>query len=234
PVGRLVSVAGMMPGLPDFGEKSSHRIVGVVGDVRHRSVDVAPGNEVFLPYPRMPWSVFFVAVRTAGAPPLAVAEETRQAVWAIDPDLPIADLQPMTDRVAAQVAQPRFTSGLLTAFSLLAFLLAAMGVYGVVSYAASERTHEIGVRMSFGADRGDVSRLVLGSGLRLIAVGIALGLVAAFFATRLLSSLLFEVSAYDPLSFVTAVVALVAVSLVACWLPARRASRLDPREALLG
>lgn len=231
PLGRRIGLEGLAPETEGFGDLAEHEIVGVVGDVRHRALDTAPQSEVYVPYLRMPWSVFYVVVRTEGSA-LGVADQVREAIWSVDPDLPIADLRTLSQRVEASVARPRFSSALLGAFSAIAFGLAAVGIYGLVAYTVGERTHEIGVRMAVGAERADILRLVMGNGARLAALGVALGLVASVLSTRFLSSLLFELEAIEPLRFLVISAVLAGTVLLASYVPARRAARVDPMAVL--
>ena len=164
--------------------------------------------------------------------PLKLASAVRQQVWALNPDLPVVDLMMMEQRLAASVAPRRFQMLLFGLFAIVALLLAAVGVYGVISYSVSRRTHEIGVRMALGAHAGDVLRLVVGQELKIVAIGVGLGVAGAFALTRLMKALLFEVSATDPVTFASGALLLILVALVACWIPARRATNVDPMIAL--
>jgi putative ABC transport system permease protein len=156
----------------------------------------------------------------------------RQTIWSIDPTQPVSRVRGMRDVVAESVAEPRFYMALLGAFGAVALLLAALGVYGVISYTVSQRTHEIGVRLALGADRRDIVRLVLGQGVGVTGAGLGLGLVAAIFLSRLLSNLLFGVSATDPLTFALVALSLGVVAIAACYIPAIRATRVDPMTSL--
>jgi ABC-type antimicrobial peptide transport system permease subunit len=149
-----------------------------------------------------------------------------------DPALPIFGLQPMSDTVADALARPRFLSLLLGAFSVISLAMAAVGIYGVMSYSVSRRTQEIGVRMALGARSSDVLMMVLGQGTKLAAIGVAIGLAGAVALTRVMSTLLFEVSVTDPATFTAVVALLAAVTLLACYIPARRATKVDPMIAL--
>jgi putative ABC transport system permease protein len=210
-------------------------VVGVVGDVRFVSLtgQRADSYDVYLPMPQSLFQNRFlgIAVRTAGDP-AAFAPVLRQAIHDIDPGLPIFNAATLDSIVADATAQNRTTAGLLGAFSLVALGLAALGLYGVISYSVSRRTHEIGVRMALGAQRRDILRLVVGQGLRLTLAGLVVGLVAAVGSTRFLSSLLFGVSPTDPYTFAGISLLLAGVAALACYLPARRASGVDPMIAL--
>jgi putative ABC transport system permease protein len=170
-------------------------------------------------------------VRSAG-PPMALAAAVRDAVRSVDPGLEAAAVKPMSDVIAETVAQPRFNVLLLSAFALLALLLAAVGIYGVVSYSVVQRTREIGVRMALGATRGDVLRLVTGEGVRMAALGVAIGLLGAVASARLLTALLFEVKPTDAATYLSAALFLVLVAAAASVIPAWRATRVAPVTAL--
>ena len=211
-------------------------IVGVVGDVRHAGLDVDPQPEIYMsavqPGTRLPPSRGGVlAVRTANDP-LLLVPVLRRILADIDPNLPLDDVATMEQRVSASVAQPRFYTWLMGFFSVLALFLAAVGIYGVLSYAVTQRQREIGVRMALGAARGDVLRLVLSQGLALTVTGVAIGVAGALAVTRFLRTLLFGVTPTDPVTFVAIPVLLLIVALAACWVPARRATRVDPMVAL--
>ena len=172
-----------------------------------------------------------IAVRTKGDP-AAVTASARRAVQSIDPDLPLANVATLTRLVDESLAQPRFAMLVLAAFGAIALLLACIGMYGVMSYAVAQRTQEIGIRMALGADRRNVFAVVIGQGARLAGLGIAIGFVAALATTRILASFLFGIGATDPLTFLEVSVVLAATAFVACYLPARRATRVDPLIAL--
>jgi putative ABC transport system permease protein len=172
-----------------------------------------------------------VLVRVDGDP-AAVAPSLRAVVRGLDPALPLFGVEPLEQTLANSVAQRRFTMLLLGVFAAVAFLLAAIGVHGVLSYAVAQRTREIGIRMALGADRGSVRGLVLRQGATLAALGLALGVLGALVVSRALSSLLYGVGARDPLTFATAALLLGAVALIATYLPAGRAAAVDPMEAL--
>ena len=173
----------------------------------------------------------YLAVRTAG-PPESVAGLIRNEVLAIDRDQPLASVLTMEERISDSVAPRRFNMFLLTLFACLAVLLSAVGIYGIMAFTVSQRTQEIGVRIALGARSTDVLRLVIQSGFKLAVFGILLGLALSYAVTRLMSSLLFEVSATDPAIFVFDAMLLLAVALVACYIPARRATKVDPLVAL--
>jgi len=170
-------------------------------------------------------------VRTDGDPQ-ALAAGVRAAVREIDPSLPVYGLRPMSEVVARSMVQPRFLSLLLATFSAIALFLAAIGIYGVMAYSVAQRTQEIGVRMALGAQRLHVLRLVFGQGFFLLVIGIVIGLGGAFALTRLMRTLLFEVTATDPLTYSGVVALLTGIALLACYIPARRATKVDPLVAL--
>jgi putative ABC transport system permease protein len=206
-------------------------IVGIVGNIKHQSLAGAGHPEMYTPFFQDPARRLFLAVRTrvdAGT----MASGIRAVVREIDPDQPVFDIQSMEARIARSIAPERMNSVLLGSFAGVALLLAAVGVYGVISHGVTQRTREIGLRMALGARPSDVLRLVTGLGMRLTLAGIVLGLLGSLALTRTLSSLLFGVSATDPASFLAAPLFLMAAALAACYFPARRATRVDPMECL--
>ena len=226
PVGRQVAL-----GSPRF---PTWTIVGIVADIKHFSMREDTAPEMYVPYTQPQWpsmlTMHFAVKSTAGTAALSAA--LREAVHSADPDLPLSNLQPLKTLVDDSMTQPRFAMLLLASFAGLALLLAAVGMYGVVSYSVTQRTQEIGIRVALGAARGSVFGMVLAQGARLAAPGIAAGLVAALAVTRLMDTFLFEIQPTDPLTFVGVSALLVAVALLACYLPARRATRVDPIVAL--
>ncbi len=212
-------------------EPPQDEIIGVVGDVKHYGLDTEARPMTYWPHPRFPYPFMSVVVRTQGDP-LQLVGAVRHEVQAMDPSQPIADVRSMEQLVANSVARPRFNTLLLGIFSAVALVLATVGIYGVMAYSVAQRTHEIGIRLALGAQRVDVARLIVGSGLALTVSGVALGLAGAFALTRLLASLLFATEPTDPITFAGMVAVLLAVALLACWIPARRAMRVDPMVAL--
>jgi putative ABC transport system permease protein len=214
-----------------FTESVPREIVGVAGDVKRDGLGEASRPEMYVPFVQDPWWASYVAIRAAGDPG-RLAGALREEVRALDPALPLEGVQPMTQIVADSVAQPRFRTTLLALFSVTALLLAAIGIYGVLSYSVGRRTREVGVRLALGATRGDVIRLVFRQGLGLTALGLAAGLAGALLLTRYLSSLLFEVSRWDVATYAAVAFLLLTAAVLACWIPARRAMRVDPVVAL--
>jgi putative ABC transport system permease protein len=206
-------------------------IVGVVGDIRFSSLRTAPVPEMYTPFDQTPWSGFNLVVRTEGDPE-AVAGLVRDQVWAIDRSIPVFALATMEQRISDSLARQRFSTVLIGLFAAVALVLSTVGIYAVLAYSVERRRREIGVRMALGAERRHVLGLVVGHGLQLALVGIAAGVVGAFGATRVMESMLFGVTATDPVAFVATAAALAAVALAACYIPARRASRIDPAIAL--
>jgi len=206
-------------------------IIGVVGDTKLYGLANPSRLELYMPLQQSRSSDMFLVLRSA-IDPASLTPAVRDAVAAIDKDQPVFNVNTMKQLVDDSVATRHITLVLLGLFSGLALLLAAIGIYGVISYSVQQRTHEIGIRMALGAQRRDVLRLVVGQGVRLAALGIAIGIAAAFGLTRLMASLLFGVGAYDPVAFVTAAIILLLVAIAACYIPARRAIAVDPMVAL--
>jgi putative ABC transport system permease protein len=213
-------------------------VIGIVADERHNGVTGIVKEKFFIPHSQ--WHVVtggsiirnvFVVVRTTGDP-LSLAGPVRGEVRALDASLPVANIRTMTDVVATALATPRLTGFLLGTFAAIALALAAVGIYGVLAYLVAQRTHEIGIRLAIGADRSQVLRMILQQGLSLAAIGIVAGLVAAFGLTRVMQSLLYEVGAADPTTFIIVPLALLLVALVASYIPARRATQVPPTIAL--
>jgi putative ABC transport system permease protein len=208
-----------------------NEIVGIVNDTRDTSLNSTPQPEVFLSLWQSPTDGIDFYLRTSGDP-ASLAPAAQSQIWALDHDQPVTNLSTMEVAISEDVAEPRFRTMLLGLFAVLGLALALIGIYGVISYSVSQRTHEIGIRMALGAQPGDVMRNVLWDGMKLALAGLAIGLVAAFGLTRLMMSLLFEVKPTDPVTFAGVTILLGAVSLAACYFPARRATQVDPLVAL--
>jgi putative ABC transport system permease protein len=216
----------------DKGTPPEREIVGIVGDVHHEGLDSESGREYYVPYTQAPEPFMSLVVRSTADNPNSVAGSLRGVIKQIDKDQYVGDIQPMTKLVADSVARPRFNTLLTGLFAIVALLLASVGIFGVLNYAVAQRTQEIGLRVALGAQTSDVLRLVLGQGMRLILFGLALGLVASLALTRVLANMLFGVKPTDPLTFVAVSFLLASVALLACYLPARRATKVDPLVAL--
>jgi putative ABC transport system permease protein len=208
------------------------QIVGVVGDVKYEGLETKIQPAFYEPLLQAPWGQMFLIVQSSTTEPLSLAPSIRSEVAAMDPNVPVARINTMNQLLFKSVAQPRFRTLLVAVFSGMALLLAAIGIYGVMSYSVTQRTHEIGIRMALGAQRTDVLKLVVGQGMALTLIGVATGLAAAFLVTRFMESLLYGVTATDPVTFAAVALVLSAVALLACFIPARRATRVDPMIAL--
>jgi putative ABC transport system permease protein len=216
---------------PAMFKKTSWEIVGVVGDVKHFGVAEPTHPTIYRPFAQESFPLLAFTIR-AQVPPMSLAEEVREAIWSVDKDQPISKIITMQEAAAESVTLRKVSMILLASFAALAVFLALIGLYGVMAYLVNQRTHEIGVRMALGARPLDISKLVLRQGLRLAAVGIGLGVAAALALTRVLTSLLFGVRPHDPGTFAVVAALLAAVALVASYLPARRATKVDPMVAL--
>jgi putative ABC transport system permease protein len=226
PVGRRIQTGDYNPAVPGM------TIVGVVDDVKYTGLQEEPQPTMYTAFlQNLWWRSLYLSVRTSGDP-LGLVTAVRNEVWAIDRDLPVSQIKTMDQLMSESVAEPRVYTLLLGMFGSLALLLAAVGIYGVMAYAVTQRTREIGVRMALGAQSRDVVRLVVGQGIKQALVGVLLGSVGAWALTRLMETLLFGVGATDPLTFIVIALLLTSVALLACWIPARRATRVDPMVAL--
>jgi predicted permease len=222
PIGKRITV-------PDFKEPVT--IVGVAGDVKHRTPTEPAQPQIYLAHYQAPLIFSSLVARTA-VPPLILTRDIRQAIWSVDKDQPVWTIMTLESIVEGSHGSARFLASLLTIFASVALLLAAVGVYGVMSYAVTERTHEIGIRMALGASADRVLRDVVGRGLRLTIIALAVGVPAAAGIARLARGLLFGVGPGDPATLIGAAALLAVVSVAACYLPARRAARVDPVVAL--
>ncbi len=207
-------------------------VVGVFGDEKNNGLGEDPAPEMFLPFPNLPWSHLRLSLRSASGNPMALVPAVRQRLARIDSDQPITEVQTLEQILAQSRAQSKFTVALFGIFSALALVLAIVGVYGVISYAVAQRTQELGIRMALGATQTDVLKLVVGRGLMLAGLGIAIGLIAPFTLTPLMTSLLYKVSPADPLTVAGSAISFLVAALLASYIPARRAMRVDPTVAL--
>jgi putative ABC transport system permease protein len=228
PIGKYVSKVGANQ---NDGDPQRWEIVGVVGDVRHSSLTRPAAPELYLPYQQNSWGWGNFFVRTTNDP-AALTRSFTEAVRSGDKSVPVTNVQPLTQAISDTVAQARFYTLLFALFGATGLLLTLTGIYGVISYTVSQQTQEIGVRMALGAQARDVLKLVIGQGLVLTLIGAGLGLLGALGLTQLMQALLFSVSATDPLVFVVVSASLIAVALAACYVPARRATKVDPMVAL--
>jgi putative ABC transport system permease protein len=212
-------------------DKTWCQVVGVVGDLKQHHLEQASKLAVYVPFSQDPWAFFALVVRTR-LEPASAAPAVESAIHSVDADEPVYNVRPMRDVEAASLSPQRLQIALIGLFAALALVLACMGIYGVMAYSVAQRTSEIGVRMALGAQTSNVLGLILGEGLRLAVLGAAIGLAGSFFAARLVSGMLFGVAPSDPFTFASVAVVLVAVAMVACYIPARRATRVDPLVAL--
>lgn len=233
PIGKRLAFSGVRDNKPDWCE-----VVGVVANIKHGGLDVDEKPEVYLPYLQPLFapsdtslaSLYFV-IRTSSDPASFIAS-TRAEVRNLDRDQPVTNVKTMAARLSESIAQRRFNMLMLSIFAAVALTLAAVGIYGIMSYSVTQRTHEIGIRMALGAQAQNVLMLVVRQGMRLTLIGLGIGLIGAFALTRIITSLLYGVSATDPLIYVAISTLLGVVALLACFIPARRATRLDPMAAL--
>jgi len=209
-------------------------IVGVVQDVKHSGLNHAVDPAVYAPFAQSDeaWRRWMtLAIRTLGASARLI-EDVKKQVWSVDSQIPVSEVHTMEDLMGVSLVQQRFNMLLLGLFAALALILAAVGIYGIMPYRVAQRTHEIGIHIALGAQRQDVLRLIVGDGAKLAFLGIAIGIAGALVLTRAMTSLLFEVTPIDPTSFSLGTILLAIVALAACYIPARRAMRVDPMVAL--
>ncbi len=231
PIGRRLRISARAGN----AERVTFTIVGVVRDYRDRALDQEPRATYYLPLAQFPVNDVSFTLRAARSSPaalVALAAGFRQAITEIDREQAVDAVRTLEEVVSSSMAGRRFPMQLLALFAALSLLLAAIGIYGVMSYAVEQRTHELGVRRAVGATAEAVMRLVVGQGLRLAALGIAIGTAVGLALSRVIAGLLFGVSATDPLTFAGIALLLLLVALAACWLPARRAAAVDPMVAL--
>jgi putative ABC transport system permease protein len=212
-------------------QPSSWEIVGVVKDSKYRSLGEDSTPYIFLPYLQNPQPAMALHVQTSGNP-RDLAAAVRREVQALDPNLPAFNVMSLADNIDISLFPARFGAVLVGVFGFLALLIASIGIYGVMSYGVSERTHEMGIRMALGARGSDVLRLVISQGMWLALIGVAIGAGLALAVTRVVQNYLYDVSVTDPLTFIGIALLLIGVALLACYVPARRATRVDPLEAL--
>jgi putative ABC transport system permease protein len=223
PIGKRVKLS--------YNESGPREIVGIAADVKQTSLTDAVTPQMYTPFVQAPWPFLTAVARTAAAPE-AAAGSLRQVLARLDPEQAAGDIRTFDQFLARSIATPRFTAILLGAFAALALLLAGFGLYGVMAYSVAQRGREIGIRMALGAQAADVRSLVVSQAVGLGAAGLAMGIAGALAVTRVLDSLLFGVTASDPLTFAAVSAALITVLLVAAYVPARRATRVDPIVAL--
>jgi predicted permease len=216
-----------------FGDSPWFTIVGIVGDAKIRGAREAVRIETFIPYWQFPEPGMNILLKAAGDPAL-LAGPLKQAVASLDPTIPVQGITTLSEIVGESIEQPRFFAMLSAAFAVLALVLAAVGIYGVMAYVVAQRTTEIGVRIALGATQREVFHLIVGDGLRVTAMGVALGIAGSMLVSRWLTTLLFGVKPGDPLTLAVTAVLLLIVAAAACFVPARRATRVDPMVALRG
>jgi ABC-type antimicrobial peptide transport system permease subunit len=206
-------------------------IIGVVGDIRNSKLSTPPRAAYYVPATQVPFSQMIAVVKTNSEPRSFIPAVTRE-VAAMDPDVPLFAVKSMEEYMSASVAAPRFSTTLLAIFAGVALVLTIVGLYGVMSYSVEQRTNEIGIRLALGAQSRDVLMMVVKQGSMLILLGLVIGLAGAYALTRLIESLLFGVTPKDPFTFAAVAVLLAVVALMACYIPAWRATKVDPLEAL--
>jgi predicted permease len=214
-----------------LGRWRTLQVVGVVGRLRHEALDRATRPEVFMPLSQTPFGSMTFVVRTSAEAGAAIPA-LRSRVWEVDRTMPIYDASTVTALVDLSLASRRFVTDLMSVLAGLALLLATLGIYGILSFSTTQRTREIGIRIAIGGKRNDILRLVLSESARLVGLGVGLGLLASFAATRLVRALLYSTSPTDPLTLIGVSFLFAVVALLACYLPARRATRIDPLSAL--
>jgi putative ABC transport system permease protein len=214
------------------GQQVWREVVGVIGDVKYNGLADKTQPACYEPLAQAPPSFGFLIVKTDAADPLSLVSAVRNEVKSLDRELPVSNVRALEEHFALSVARPRFQATLVALFAALALILASVGIYGVMSYSVTQRTHEMGVRIALGAKSRDVLMLVARQGMTLTAIGVAIGLAASFALTRLMKTMLFGVSPTDAMTFVLIPLLLTVVALAACLIPARRATKVDPLQAL--
>jgi predicted lysophospholipase L1 biosynthesis ABC-type transport system permease subunit len=214
-----------------FGPDDQRQVIGVVADTRDVDLKEEARPQIYFSLLQTSDSAIHLFIRTS-ADPLTTAPDLRKAVWSIDKDQPVSHVQSMTEVISRSVSEPRFRTWLLGVFAAAGLTLTLVGIYGVVSYMAAQRTREIGIRVALGAQRSNVLQLVLSQGVRLTVIGAIAGVLGSLALARLLKSELFGIKPTDPVTLISAAVLMLLVALAACYLPARRATRIDPLEAL--
>ena len=227
PLGQIMSIGVSV----SENEPTEWEIVAIVGDLKHFSLDSEAVPEMYIPHTQQPWTSMTLVARSS-MDPAQLAAAMRGQVLALDRNQPVSDLRTMNEIVRRSIAQQRFYMLLLALFAVMALVLAAVGVFGVMSYSVTERTREIGIRMALGAQTRDVLRYVVGQGMVFTLAGVVIGLVGSFLLTRFMTNMLYEVDAFDPVTFAAISLLLALVALLACYIPARRATKVDPMVAL--
>ena len=223
PIGKQINITN--------GPDTWRQIVGIVGDIKQYGVDKETTSQTYEPFAQKPFDTLNVVLRTSGSP-IALVSALRPAVYAVDKEQPVGDIRPLSEIVAETIAKQRFAMTLLAVFSFVALVIASVGIYGVMSYSVAQRRGEIGIRMALGAQSRDVLQLILSRGGKLVGLGLLLGLGATLLASRAMGSILFQTSAYDPFTLAAITLLLAVVALLACLLPAQRATKVNPIEAL--
>jgi len=207
-------------------------IVGVVGNIKHRTLAGEYTSEIYLSSSQIPMDSMTIVARTSISNPAAITSAVRKELAEVDRNIPLVRVRVYDEYLARALARPRFNAMLLSIFAGTALVLTAIGIYGVMAYSVSQRTNEIGIRIALGAGKNSIFRLVVGQAMTIVAISLVAGVIGAFAATRLLNSLLFGIGASDPITFIAIMLLVTIVAFIAAWLPARRATRVDPIVAL--
>ena len=231
PLKQRLSVEQLIPGVTKLGPLIDWQIVGVYHDVHNGGVKGDGFPEINVPFYQSTWPQASIAVRTSGDP-ANMSKSIAAVISSIDQDLPLDQVKTMDQLVDESLAGDRFTTLLFTSFAAVALALAAIGIYGVMSFAVAQRTHEIGLRMALGADTKQVLRLILQEGMLLASIGLVIGLLGSYFVGRTMKSVLYQITAIDPAAFSAVAVVLLISALLACYIPAHRATQVDPMVAL--